>query len=172
MLFGWFARLVVFFLLCFVGLNWLWLVGWNTGRQALVTPGGTARLLVRSCQALSAADLALSSLSSAADVAGGIAGGAADAAGGGNRGGAGGVAFLSGGAEGGMTAALRKLHELGPSLAGRCVGFAKRRACHASAWLIGARKGRRRMHPFAFERQNKMYPWVLMCICCFLFLVL
>ncbi|CAN0067966.1 unnamed protein product, partial [Laminaria digitata] len=90
--------------------------------ETLVTPGGTARLLVRSCQALSAADLALSSCASATDAVGGPVGGASDAGGGGGgggSGGAGGVAFLSGGAEGDMTAALRKLHELGPSLAGR-----------------------------------------------------
>lgn len=93
--------------------------------QTLVTPGGLARLLVRSCQALSAADLALGA-------AGGAARGKSNARGPGvateaSKGRApegvpsatGGAAFLSGGAEGDMTAALRKLHELGPSPPGR-----------------------------------------------------
>lgn len=85
--------------------------------QALITPAGLARLIVRSCQALSAADLALGSADGSPEVAG--ADGAGGAAGAGGGGGASGI--LSGGAEGDMTAALRKLHELGPSLAGRCV---------------------------------------------------
>lgn len=88
-------------------------------RQMLVTPGGLARLIVRSCQALSSADLALSSGDASAEV-----GGSAAVEGGGGgvaKGGGGASGILSGGAEGDMTAALRKLHELGPSLAGRCV---------------------------------------------------
>ncbi|CBN76697.1 expressed unknown protein [Ectocarpus siliculosus] len=101
--------------------------------QTLVTPGGLARLLVRSCQALSAADLALSTADKSPQAGRGgmvIDGGGGTAAGGGGKTGAassaggGGVAgattgILSGGAEADMTAALRKLHELGPSLAGR-----------------------------------------------------
>lgn len=129
-----------------------------------MTPGGTARLLVRSCQALSAADLALSSFSSASDAAGGVAGGATDV---------GGVAFLSGGAEGDMTAALRKLHELGPSLSGRCVDVQKEtRACRVSTWLVGTRRGGRRTYRFAFDRQNKMHLWVVVsCLVVFFFIL-
>ena len=85
---------------------------------------------MRSCQALSAVDLALTALSpaeslpeagggAAVDGGGGITGSTGGATGSGGGGGASGI--LSGGAEGDMTAALRKLHELGPSLAGRCV---------------------------------------------------
>ncbi|CAM9191979.1 unnamed protein product [Scytosiphon promiscuus] len=85
--------------------------------ESLVTPGGLARLLIRSCQALSAADLALSAGDAAAGTGGsGTAEGGGAIAGGGGKG-AGGNLF--GGAEGETTAALRKLHELGPSLAGR-----------------------------------------------------
>lgn len=83
-------------------------------------------MLVRGCQALSAADLALTITDNASGrgaVARAEIGGKTGQAGSGGvaGGGAGGVAFLSGGAEGNITAALRKLHELGPSMAGRCV---------------------------------------------------
>ncbi|CAN0141283.1 unnamed protein product, partial [Ectocarpus sp. 13 AM-2016] len=98
--------------------------------QTLVTPGGLARLLVRSCQALSAADLALSTADKSPetgrggaviDGGGGKTGAAGSAGGGGGGGGVTGATsgIFSGGAEADMTAALRKLHELGPSLAGR-----------------------------------------------------
>lgn len=92
-----------------------------------MTPGGLARLLVRSCQALSAADLALGA---AGDAARGKSnargpGVATEASKGRSLEGlssvTGGAAFLSGGAEGDMTAALRKLHELGPSPPGRFI---------------------------------------------------
>lgn len=88
-------------------------------------------MLVRSCQALSAADLALSTGDKSPETGRGGAvidgGGRTGGGGGGKTGGAGGAGgagastgILSGGAEADMTAALRKLHELGPSLAGRC----------------------------------------------------
>lgn len=99
-----------------LALRALWL---HVPFQALVTPGGLARLLIRSCQALSAADLALTRDGQASEAA---AGGTAVESGGGTGGGAAGssgVSFLSGGAEGEMTAAIRTLHELGPSAAGR-----------------------------------------------------
>lgn len=86
-----------------------------------MSPGGLARLLIRSCQALSAADLALTFSDEAAE-ASGVGSRTAELGGGGGSGGAAGsgaVSFLSGGAEGEMTAAIRMLHELGPSAAGR-----------------------------------------------------
>lgn len=80
-------------------------------------------MLVRSCQALSAADLALA-LDDESPETGGLGNRAAESGGAGATAGAaaalGNVSFLSGGAEGDMTAAIRMLHELGPSAAGRC----------------------------------------------------
>lgn len=103
--------------------------------QNMVTPGGLARLLIRSCQALSAADLALKSGDEG--VEGGSAGIAGESGGGSGGSGAGsGAAFLSGGAEGDMTAAVRMLHELGPSNAGRCVHvLGARDVCRGSGHL-------------------------------------
>lgn len=78
-------------------------------------------MLIRSCQALSAADLALSLDDETAESGGG-GNRTGESGGGGVAGGlasSGAVSFLSGGAEGDMTAAIRMLHELGPSAAGR-----------------------------------------------------
>lgn len=101
----------------------------------LVTPGGLARLLIRSCQAVSAADLALSSGDAAADGGGlgvhGEGGGSGVVAGTG-------ATFLSGGAEGDMTAAIRMLHELGPSAAGRWDrGRGRGRPCYPAGRMSG-----------------------------------